>query len=1357
MTTPSDAGSPSVAVAGINSVRGVSDETRRLARLRMLAVLDTEPEPIFESLARLASTICGTPIALVTLLDGQRQWFKANIGLKGVVQTEQRLAFCAHAIENSVMMEVADAQADPRFADNALVTGAPNIRFYAGVPLVMPGGERMGTLCVIDREVRQLSGTQRLMLNDLADAVTQALLLREKSYYPEISGDEDRFRVISEASPEGIFQSDLTGACVYTNPRWREIYRLAPEQSLGLAWRDRVHPADRQALAQQMRQMAKSTEAVAIEHRLLHPDGEVTHVYAKVRLVSWGNPAQRGLVGSLEDVTQRKQVEAKLRASNDFLDRAERIAGVGGYELDLRTRQIQWTAQMRRIYEMDIADEPGHEFQPSYTEHIRFFNAVDQKRIEETAAHAVRTGQPWDMALPMVTAMGRAGWVRSVGRVEFENSKPARLVGTLQDISGAKAAEAELKQANHLLRSVLDNLPCGVSVFDSALRLVAYNAQFQKLLDLPDSLFTEPVVTFESMVRLNAVRGHFGEGPLEDIVAGLVDMARLPQAHHFQRTRADGLTLDIRGEPMPGGGFVATYTDISAAKAAELSLQQSQERQQRALVASRLALWDADVQSGTVYLSDTWSDLVGGPSGPVVMPMRALFAQVPKEDHPLIENAFKSILQAQTEIYSVEHRVRTFSGALVWVHSEGRVIERNAQGHIIRATGTNRDITERKRAEASLKHAAAITSATLEATADGILVVNDRRELVLCNQHFLDMLGVTDDVDKTSIKVLTDILLRQVVDPVGLGIRTAALYASAQPQTQEVIEFKNGRVLERYSKLHLLDGQAIGRVWSYRDVTAKRAAELELKNAKIAAETANLAKTTFLSTMSHEIRTPLNGILGIAQLLLDESLSPQQAQFAQLIDASAQSLLVLVNDFLDLAKIDAGLTLLENAPFDLDALLADMAALFGYRASAKSLLFRQTTAPNVPRWISGDAPRLRQILNNLLGNALKFTPSGQISLNVSCLRQPDGRITLQFVVMDTGIGIATDVQQRLFNRFMQADASTTRQYGGTGLGLAIVKQLSELMGGYVALVSAAGQGSTFTVVLPNMLEAALPQGQAPTGLLNATACSGAYTAKILLVEDNPTNQIVAAGLLKKIGYSQVALAHNGLQAVDAVLGGDFSLVLMDCQMPVMDGYAATCMLRAKGCKLPIIAMTANAMEGDTSKCLEAGMDDYLAKPVTQAMLAATLSRWLGRGQQQLATQTPDAGPAVALTAVAENDTDASDSDDVAFDSASVMERLGGDQPLITAVIASFTQRTPEILQDLQDALQLQDQEQAARQLHSLLGSSAAVSANSVNALVLTMEQWLKLGDGTRVQQALPGLARKLEAFARAAARAGFKA
>ena len=246
------------------------------------------------------------------------------------------------------------------------------------------------------------------------------------------------------------------------------------------------------------------------------------------------------------------------------------------------------------------------------------------------------------------------------------------------------------------------------------------------------------------------------------------------------------------------------------------------------------------------------------------------------------------------------------------------------------------------------------------------------------------------------------------------------------------------------------------------------------------------------------------------------------------------------------------------------------------------------------------------------------------------------------------------------------------------------------------------------------------------------------------------------GLLKKIGYSHVTLAHNGLQAVDSVLGGDFAAVLMDCQMPLMDGYTATRILRAKGCVLPIIAMTANAMAGDTAKCLQAGMDDYLAKPVTQAMLAASLSRWLGRGQQLLAASTPGTRQATAFANDDDADTDTdTDTETLAFDSGAVMERLGGDQPLIAAVIASFTQHAPGMLQDLQAALVAQDAESAARHLHSLLGSSATVSATSVHTLVVSMSQWLKGGHKARVQQALPLLARKLQTFARAATAAGF--
>ncbi len=380
----------------------------------------------------------------------------------------------------------------------------------------------------------------------------------------------------------------------------------------------------------------------------------------------------------------------------------------------------------------------------------------------------------------------------------------------------------------------------------------------------------------------------------------------------------------------------------------------------------------------------------------------------------------------------------------------------------------------------------------------------------------------------------------------------------------------------------------------------------ELAQARDAAEEASRSKSQFLANMSHEIRTPMHGILGVGQLLADTPLTDEQRGYVKTVRGAAEALLSIINDILDFSKIEANRLHIEAIDFDLPALVNEVTALFHPRAAARGLRFACEVAPAVATRFNGDPGRLRQILLNYLDNALKFTQSGEITLRIEGGKTEDsGAFVLRFSVIDSGIGIPADKQTSLFEAFTQVDGSVSRRFGGTGLGLAISKRLAELMGGTVGVTSVSGEGSTFWfTALAGPAKEKCP----------VTAVSAEHSkfgnAHILVAEDNVVNRMVAQGMLNKLGITRVDLANNGKEASLAATAQLYDLILMDCQMPVMDGFAATAALRSSGCHTPIIAMTANAMKGDREACLAAGMDDYLAKPVTREALAVMLARWL---------------------------------------------------------------------------------------------------------------------------------------------------
>ncbi|NJN63908.1 MAG: response regulator [Acidobacteria bacterium] len=644
-------------------------------------------------------------------------------------------------------------------------------------------------------------------------------------------------------------------------------------------------------------------------------------------------------------------------------------------------------------------------------------------------------------------------------------------------------------------------------------------------------------------------------------------------------------------------------------------------------------IWEADARGVYTYCGDGVKRVLG--YEPHELIGHSAFEFILEADLDRATEAFEEAIRTRSPIVALQNWCRSKSGAPVCLLTSGVPVV-NKSGEIVGFRGVDHDITESKRAEQALREANERFQLAVEAARIGVWDWNaDTKALHWDDQMFRIYGAKPEEVSDTPTYWERSIHPEDAA-MVWEARRNAIATRQTMDVTYRIIKTGGGIAhirnfaMVRVDEAH--DRRLVGITY---DVTEAKRAEAEMCAMLVErdrarrealtmaekAEAASRAKSLFLANMSHEMRTPLNGVIGMTTLLLENGLDASQAEQAEAIRTSGECLLAIVNDVLDLSKIEAGKLVIETVDFAPRKVVSDVVQITARRADEKGLSLTYEVAEDVPEVLRGDPLRFQQVLLNLVGNAVKFTERGGVRLQLAVESEAEPQVTLRGVVRDTGIGISSDKHREIFDSFSQADASTTRRYGGTGLGLAIASKLVELMGGSIGVESDLGRGSTFTFTA-RFERASQVRAQE---VVKTTTMRG--EARVLLVEDNAINQRVAVGMLASLGLA-VDVAWNGREALDRLARFRYDIVFMDVQMPEMDGMEATRRIRegmagALDPAVPIIAMTAHAMQGDRERCIEGGMSDYVTKPIVRERLAAVLARWLSAAREASVTRAPD--------------------------------------------------------------------------------------------------------------------------------------
>lgn len=1061
--------------------------------------------------------------------------------------------------------------------------------------------------------------TSEDLLRDLASLILMEKKQKDNENTLRILNE--RFSLAAEAAEIGVWDFHIPHNKLIWDKGMCRLYEVSSDETEGVydTWFQKLHPDDRKRMLKEIQDAVSGKKDFNTEFRIVCSNGIIKYIKAFAKLTRDENGKPLHLTGINVDITERKSTEQKLKEREENFNAFFSFSPDFIFVTDESGNIIYVNATVLKKLKYSESEILGKHL-------LELHPAAQHKKAEDTLSRMLE-GIQETCDIPLLTSTGEEIPVESRISKGKWNGQVA-IFGVSRDITDRKLTENALKESEELFKGFASYSTIGFGIGNLDGRLVYANNAILKITEEDSEIAFLSKKFYDYYLKSDALRIS------EEILPVVREKGKW--TGELQMVTAKNKTIsteqnifvihDLSGKPKAYGNII---TDISERKRAEEELKAKTEELTGYFSSSLDMFCIADTKGYFRRLNPEWENTLGYPISELE---GKLFLDYVHPDD--IEQTLTAVseLKAGNNVTSFTNRYRRKDGSYRWIEWRS-----TPAGTLIYAAA--RDITERKQMEEELKKRDRYQRALIDNFPFMVWLQDIEGRFLSVNKPFADATqkGSADDI--TGLTDF-DVWPRELAESYVKDDR--AVLESLKAKNIEEIVLVQGvpTWFETYKSPVLShNGELFGTVGFARDITYRKRAEEELRETNhrleeaiqranemaAQAEHANMAKSEFLANMSHEIRTPMNGVIGMTGLLFETDLTEKQRKYAEIIKSSGETLLSLINDILDFSKIEARKIEIECLEFNIIELVESIVDILSSKAFAKKIYMNYHISNEIPPLLKGDPHRLRQIITNLIGNAIKFTEEGGVSIKVHQLSQAGPMVTLKFEIQDTGIGISEENMRKLFSPFVQADGSITRKFGGTGLGLAISKSLTELMGGNIGVESKPGQGAKFwfTLTFEKLDSSKLPLSEQSLSKAETYQSESLYdNMKILVVDDNEINLVVALGILKNLNC-QADSAQDAETAIKMLNLFKYDMIFMDIQMPEMDGLTATGIIRKMPppfCNMPIIAMTAHALKGDMERFLKAGMSDYVSKPVSPDDFRLIMQKWASKISAKVQSQ-----------------------------------------------------------------------------------------------------------------------------------------